>query len=278
MTATPLRLQHVVRHGPAALLRRPWAPRELSPGRKFVLSAVALVAAIALWQILSSTKVINPMLFSSPRGVVSATRELSTSGALWTDLWKSTQLLLVGYGISIVSGIAVGVLIGWYRTAEAVADPFVSILYASPRIALIPLIMVWTGIGFTSQVVIVWSTAVFPIIINVAVGVRTADRQLLTVAQSFGASSAQVLRTVALPGALPHIVAGLRQGLSLALIGVVVAEYFVGNDGVGGLIVSASQVLNSDQAFVGVLIFAVAAIALTSMLRIVERRLDRWRA
>lgn len=153
----------------------------------------------------------------------------------------------------------------------------VSVLYAAPRIAPIPLIMVWTGIGFTSQVVIVWSTAVFPIIINVAVGIRTCDRQLMTVAQSFGASSAQALRTIAIPGALPSIAAGLRQGLSLGLMGVVVAEYFVGNDGVGGLIVSASQVLNSDAAFVGILIFAIAAIALTSALKVVERRLDAWR-
>ncbi len=262
---------------PLASRNRAWSRRELSRGRRLAISTAALVLALALWQILSSTKVINPLLFSSPWGVVKATRELSSTGQLWTALWTSTQLLLVGFGISVVSGILIGVLMGWYRTVEAAADPFVSVLYASPRIALIPLIMVWTGIGFTSQVVIVWSTAVFPIIINVAVGVRTADRQLLTVAQSFGAGSAQVLRTVALPGALPGIVAGLRQGLSLALLGVVVAEYFVGNDGVGGLIVSASQVLNSDEAFVGVLIFAIAAIALTSGLKLLERRLDGWR-
>ncbi len=257
--------------------RRTWSRRELSSRRRLGISTTAFLAAIAVWQVLSSTKVINPLLFSSPWGVVKATRTLSSTGELWTAMWKSTQLLLVGFGISVVSGILIGVLMGWYQTVEAAADPFVSVLYASPRIALIPLIMVWTGIGFTSQVVIVWSTAVFPIIINVAVGVRTADRQLLTVAQSFGAGSAQVLRTVALPGALPGIVAGLRQGLSLALIGVVVAEYFVGNDGVGGLIVSASQVLNSDEAFVGVLIFALAAIVLTSALKVLERRLDAWR-
>lgn len=156
-------------------------------------------------------------------------------------------------------------------------DPFISILNAVPRISLVPLIMVWAGLGFRSQVVIVWTTAVFPIIINTAVAVAGLDRDLVTVARSFRATSFQVLRTIAVPGAVPGILAGIRQAIALTLIGVVIAEYFVGNNGLGGMIVNAGQTLDTAEAYVGVVIFAVAAVIMNAALKALERRLGGWR-
>lgn len=265
-------------HGrPTTKRKNPAGGGNLSRRERLLIGGTALAVVITAWQVLSSLRIINPVLASSPSGIVKAGVKLAGSGELTTVLGQSAVLFAIGFGISLITGIALGILMGWYRRFDAAIDPFVSIFYAAPRIALVPLITVWTGIGFTSQIVIVWSTAVFPIIINVAVGVRTADSQQMKMARSFGANSAQLLRTVVLPGAVPAVVSGIRQGLALALIGVVIAEYFVGTNGVGGLIVDAGQVLNTDQAFVGVVIFAIAAVILTALLKMLERRVDRWR-
>jgi NitT/TauT family transport system permease protein len=190
---------------------------------------------------------------------------------------QSAKLFLFGFGLSLVSGLLIGILIGWYPRVEAAMDPFISILNAVPRISLVPLIMVWAGLGFRSQVVIVWTTAVFPIIINTAVAVAGLDRDLVTVARSFRATSFQVLRTIAMPGAVPGILAGIRQAIALTLIGVVIAEYFVGNNGLGGMIVNAGQTLDTAEAYVGVVIFAVAAVIMNAALKALERRLGGWR-
>jgi NitT/TauT family transport system permease protein len=168
---------------------------------------------------------------------------------------QTAQLFCIGFLISIASGLLLGVMMSWYQRVDAALDPFVSVLYAIPRIALVPLIMVWAGIGFRSQVIIVWTTGVFPVIMNTAVAVNAMDRQLMLVARSFRATNLDVLRTIALPGAIPQILSGIKQCVALSLIGVVVAEYFVGNNGVGGIIVNAGQTLATSQAFVGVVIF-----------------------
>jgi NitT/TauT family transport system permease protein len=203
--------------------------------------------------------------------------ELTRDGTLGPAVVQTAKLFAVGFAVSLVSGLAIGVLVGWYARVEAALEPFIAILYAVPRIALVPLIMVWAGLGFRSQVIIVWTTAVFPIVINTALGVGEVDRNLIAVARSFRATSWDVLRTIALPNAVPTILAGVRQALALALIGVVVAEYFVGNDGIGGLIVNSGQSLDTAEAYVGVVIFAVTAIAMNSAVKALERRLGLWR-
>lgn len=168
-------------------------------------------------------------------------------------------------------------ILGWYKRVNAVVDPWISILFATPRLALIPLIMVWTGIGLKTQVIIVWTIAVFPIVINVSAGVAAIDRDHLNVARSFLATNRDFLRTVALPGSRPFVLSGVRQGMMMALVGVVAAEYFVGSTGVGGLIFLAGQTIESSQAFVGAMVFASAALVLTVLVQAIEKRVDRWR-
>jgi len=249
----------------------------MPPGRRAATGAVALAVAVAAWELCADTGLINPLLFSSPSKIAREFWTLAQDGTLGAACASTASLFAVGLGASVAAGTVLGVVIGWYGGVAAALDPFVSVLYAAPRIALIPLIGVWFGVGFTAQVVIVFLTAVFPIVINIAAGIETADRQLLLVARSFQATSARVLLTIAIPGALPHFISALRQGIAQGLIGVVVAEYFIGNGGLGGLIVTAGDNLNSAQAFVGVLVFAAAALILTESLRYAERRLTAWR-
>jgi len=235
------------------------------------------IAAIALWQILASTGAINVLIYSSPWKVLEAARTLQSNGSLDTALAQSGKLFGVGFAIALVVGLIGGVIIGWYRRLGALLDPLVSIVYAAPRIALVPVIIVAAGIGFQAQLITVVLTAVFPIMINVQAGVAAADRNLIQVARGYLGTSFDVLRTVALPGAVPHIISGVRQGIAQGLIGVVVAEYLIGSQGIGGLIVSAGQSLDDSSAFVGVIIMSLAAVILTMLLRWVERRLSYWR-
>jgi NitT/TauT family transport system permease protein len=262
-----------------------WHPRrrvasqdELSRRERMVLGLVGSCAILGLWQLLASTNAINPLISSSPWSVIEAARMLAADGQLGSASWQSAELFLVGFGIALGAGLLIGVYIGWYKRVAAVLDPLVSLLYAAPRIALIPLISVWFGVGFETQVVVVMLMAVFPIIINVASGVATIDRSHLALARAYMGSNLAVLRTVAIPGAVPAIVSGVRQGIAQSLIGVVVAEYLLGNNGIGGLIVNAGSLVQSGTVFVGVLVVALAALLLTGLLRRLERRLDHWRA
>lgn len=252
--------------------------RELRRGTRAVLGASGVVVLLGAWEAAFRLGLVTKVTASSPSGVAHGARVLVDHHVLFEAMWSTTKLFLVGFALSLGVGLVVGLVLGWYRAVHAVFDPWVTMLYAAPRLALIPLVVVWFGIGFEAQVVIVFLLGVFPMIINTMAGVSAMDRAHLQVARSFLASDLDVLRTIALPGAVPFIVAGLRQTLVLSLTGVVVAEYFLGNTGVGGLIFSAGQTLETGQAFVGVAFFALAAVLLTMLVGAVEKHFDKWRA
>lgn len=244
---------------------------------RVVYGLVGIVGVLGIWQLLASTHTINSFISSSPIDIVKAGRDLFDSGVLGSTIWETAKVFGISFGLSLVIGIGFGIVIGWYRRFGALLDPIVSMLYAAPRVALLPLIVVWVGVGTESQIVTVLTIAVFPILINVQAGVSAVDRDLVQVARSYLGSNLDVLRTIALPGCIPHLVSGVRQGLAQALLGVVIAEYLIGSTGIGGLIVSAGQTLNFANAFVGVFVVSFAALALTMILRRLERRLDHWR-
>jgi ABC-type nitrate/sulfonate/bicarbonate transport system permease component len=157
------------------------------------------------------------------------------------------------------------------------ASPFINALYATPRVAMIPLIIIWFGIGIWSKVFIVFITAFFPILLNTVGGMRAIDRDLLRAARAFCASDRQIFMTVAIPGAVPFILTCIRQGVALGLIGVVVGEMFGGSQGIGFMVAYGGQTFATDTLFVGVLILAFAGIALTSLAEQLEKRFSRWR-
>lgn len=251
--------------------------RQVGRQESMLLGATGLVAVLVLWEISARVGWVDPLVASSPTGVVTAAVELLQDGILLPAIGSTARLFAIGFGISLIGGLLIGALIGWYTRANAVVDPWISILYASPRIAFLPLIAVWFGPGLLGQVVVVVLIAIFPIVINVASGVAAIDRGHLRMARSFLATNRDVLVTVALPGAIPAIASGVRQGMMTGLLGVVVAEYFLGNTGVGGLIFQAGLTLRTGEAMLGALVFAVAALALSGLLKSLEKRLDKWR-
>lgn len=273
----------MIRETEARRQPRPERPaRRRSRGRLdavyLAVSVGSVLAFVVLWEVAFRVGWINPLFLSAPSRIAEAFVVLFADGQIWPNLAASGRLVFTGLALSVVTAIPLGILMGWYRPVAAVLDPFVSILYATPRIALIPLIFVWFGIGFEAQVVIVYLVAVFPLLINTMQGFRSIDQDLIQMGRSFGASDTALLRTIGLPSAVPFMVAGMRMSLTLSLIGFVVAEFFSGSVGLGAMITRAASGLRTDVAFVGVIIIAIAALLFNAGLGQVEKKLNKWKA
>jgi ABC-type nitrate/sulfonate/bicarbonate transport system permease component len=266
-----------VARGRSTTTKRIAERRPISRRRRQVLGLLGVLVVLAAWEFLARAGMLNVAFASSPTLIAAKTVELLENGILLSAITSTGKLFAIGFAISLVIGLSVGVILGWYRSVSAVLNPWVAMLYAAPRIAFIPLVIVWAGAGTAAQVIIVVINAVFPILINAAAGVDAVDRQLLRVAQSFSATNWDVLRTVALPGAMPILIAGIRNGMMTALLGTVVAEYFIGLTGVGGMIFNAGLTLDTTTAFVGAVVFSLAALVLSSLLSALQAHVDRWR-
>jgi NitT/TauT family transport system permease protein len=252
-------------------------PKRRGPHEKYVYGTVAVVVALGLWQLVAALRIKPAIVLPGPFDVVKAFGQLFATSAIWTDLLTSGQELLYGLLLATVVGLPLGLVIGWYRRLSYVLNPFVTFLYATPRIALTPLLIIWLGIGDTSKTAIVFLMAVFPILINTATGVQSLDPAVLRVARCFGAGDLQIFRTVALPGTVPFVISGLRLAVGQALIGVFVAELSGAQHGVGMLMNNAGQQFQTSIVFAGLVIFAVTGVLLTGLLRRVERHFAAWR-
>ena len=166
---------------------------------------------------------------------------------------------------------------GWYDKAFAVLNPFIAGLNATPRVALLPLVVIWLGIGIWSKVAIVFLGAVFPIVFNMMTAMRTLDESLLKAARSFGANDSQIFRTLALPSSVPFLISGLRLGAGRGLVGIVIGELYAANIGVGYLIALYGSTFQTSSLFVGILIITSMGIALDVVLRRTEAYFEKWR-
>jgi ABC-type nitrate/sulfonate/bicarbonate transport system permease component len=241
------------------------------------IGLVSVLAFMALWEAAVAFGLLNPLFASSPSRIAAAGYDLFAGGTIFGDLRASGLEFLAGYGLAIAIGVPLGVLMGWYGRVNALLDPFVSALYATPRIALLPLVMIWFGIGLMSKIAIVFLGAVFPILVNTVTGMRTIDADFIKVARSFGSNDRQLFLKIALPSSVPLLLAGLRLGLGHGLIGIVVGEMFGATEGLGFLISVAGARFQTDKVMVGIILIAGAGMALTQILRAVERRFERWR-
>jgi NitT/TauT family transport system permease protein len=242
-----------------------------------ILGGTAVLIVIGIWQVIWSYNGISPLFFSGPSAIAKAFWVSLTQGNLMADLAFSGKNFAIGFGLALVSGVVLGVLVGWYRRFRLIADPFLNALYAAPRIALMPLIIIWFGIGMWSKVFIVFLSAFFPILVNTVAGIRNIDRDLLRAARAFCASDWQIFKTLAIPGSVPFILTGVRQGVAVGLIGVVVGEMLGSSEGVGFMVAYGGQTFQTDTLFVGFIIIAFAGIILTALAERLERRFSRWR-
>ena len=242
-----------------------------------LLGGISVLVVLAAWQWAWSSGRISPLFFTGPSQIVKRAAEEWTGGRLKQDIAYSGANFLLGVGAAIVSGVVVGVVIGWYRRIAMVFEPFLTALYSTPRVAMIPLVLIWFGIGMWSKVFIVFINAFFPVLINTIGGVKAADRDLLRAARAYCASDWQIFTTVVIPGAVPFIITGVRQAVALGLIGVVVGEMFGGSEGIGYMVNYGGQTFQTDAVFLGVVIIAIAGMMLSWLAERLERRFSRWR-
>jgi NitT/TauT family transport system permease protein len=244
----------------------------MSPLRR----AASVVLALALWE-LAARLIDNPVFFVSLTDIVARGIELWRSGALQVHIATSLAELAIGLALGIAVGILASIVMASSAVMEDLFDPWVSLIYSMPIIALAPLFVLWFGIGMTSKVAIVFLMSVFPVLINSLVGLKTADKDYIEAARSFGSTPAQIFVKVRFPSAVPYIVSGIRNAISRGLIGVVVAEFFGSQAGLGFLIQFSAQTFDTKALFVGVFILAFGGIAAVELLRWIERWVAPWR-
>jgi ABC-type nitrate/sulfonate/bicarbonate transport system permease component len=242
----------------------------------YALRIGALTAFLAIWETASRAGMVDPLFASSPSLIVAKFAEMIGDGSIWPHVAATAGVTAAGFGLAVVVGVPVGILMGRSALINATVEPFVAALYASPQVAFLPLLIIWLGIGFTSKVALVFIGSVIIMIINTETGVSQVDSRLIETARSFTASERQVLTKIVLPAALPIILAGMRLSIGRALVMVVVAEIYASNRGLGYLIFQAGGMYDTAQVFVGVGILAAAGVTLTALLRALERWLAPW--
>jgi NitT/TauT family transport system permease protein len=243
----------------------------------WIQTIVSFLVAALLWEFTAFYLIAKPILFSPLGAIAMRAIDLWQDGELQYHIWVSFIEFAGGFGLAIVVGIGLGVLFAASRFARNFFEPWVSMLYATPIIALGPLFILWLGIGVASKIAIVFLTAVFPILINTVIGLTTTERTLVDVARSLGATNPQIYTKIRIPGATPFVIAGLRLSVARALVGVVVAELFGARAGLGFLILTSAQNFDTPALFVGVLIFAIAGVASVSVLKWLEQYFAAYR-
>jgi ABC-type nitrate/sulfonate/bicarbonate transport system permease component len=242
-----------------------------------ILGGAAVLVVLAFWEYIWIKRWVSPLFFSGPSAIAKQFWNLLMEGSLRADILFSGKNFLLGLTSATAAGVVLGVFIGWYKKIRLIFDPFLNALYATPRLAMMPLIIIWFGTNWKSKVFIVFMSSFFPILVNTVAGIRSLDPDLLRAARAFCASDWQIFKTVAIPGSVPFILTGIRQGVALGLIGVVIGEMFGGSEGVGFLVAYGGQTFQTDTVFVGVLIIAASGMVLTFLTERLERRFSRWR-
>jgi NitT/TauT family transport system permease protein len=252
-------------------------PSRIKQYEPMVIGTLSVVFALTAWQLVANARIYSILFLPGPWDVAQAFVKLFQTGDIWLDIATSGTEMGIGYGMAIVVGLAIGLLMGWYTRFQYALDPFVNFFYSTPRIVLIPLFIIWFGIDWQSKVAVIFLGALFPIIINTMAGVRNTEAALLKVARSFGASEALIFRRVVLPGAVPFILTGFRLGVGHALTGVIVGEYIAARHGIGKLISDAGVTFQTPKMFAGILFIAGTGMLLTWLLQRIENRFQSWK-
>jgi NitT/TauT family transport system permease protein len=249
---------------------------ERRPLPRWVITTGSVCGALLLWEIFGRD--VNPVFGSYPSAIAVAFWQLLKSGELGSALLESLQPFLLGYFLAIAIGVPVGLIIGRFRWAEAAFGIYVTAGYAMPLVALVPLLVLWLGLGFAVKAAVVFLMALFPICINTWLGVTAVPKTLIEVGKSFVAPPMVILRRIVLPATLPYIMAGVRLAVGRAVVAMVIAEFFTTISGLGAVIINSANNFDTATMFVPIIILMVMAIGLNSLIGWVERKVAPWQA
>jgi NitT/TauT family transport system permease protein len=246
------------------------------PVPSWLITVGSVVFFLAMWEIFGRD--INPVFGSYPSAIAAAFWKLALSGKLTTALADSLRPFALGYVLAIVLGVPLGLVIGRFRVVEAALGIYVTAGYAMPLVALVPLLVLWLGLGFTVKVAIIFLMSVFPICINTWLGVTAVPKTLIEVGKSFVAPNHVILRRIILPATLPYIMAGVRLAVGRAVVAMVIAEFFTSISGLGAIIITSANNFDTATTFVPIVIIMLMAVALNFLVGAIERWVAPWQA
>jgi ABC-type nitrate/sulfonate/bicarbonate transport system permease component len=240
-----------------------------------LIRAASVAIFLLLWEMYGRRT--DPILFTYPTAVAIAFWQLLISGELIRQLLVSLSALAAGFGASLVLGVVLGLAMGRSRLAEAILEPHVNALYATPQVALTPLLMMWLGLGFAVKVAVVFLFAFFPILINTASGAKNVSASMVEVGRAYLAPQRQILFKIVFPAALPFIMAGIRIAIGRGVVGMIVAELFTAITGLGAMLSLYGNIFETAKMFVVIIVLAVLGVALIHATQALERKLANWK-
>jgi NitT/TauT family transport system permease protein len=243
---------------------------------RWAVTVAALALLLAFWEYFGRD--INPIFGSYPSAIAAAFIELARSGKLGAALMQSLQPFLVGYGLAIAVGVPLGLVVGRFWVAEAALGLLITGGYALPLVALVPLLVLWFGLGFMVKAAVIFLMSLFPICINTWLGVKSVPKTLIDVGKSLVAPNAVILRRIVLPATLPYIMAGIRLAVGRAVVGMVIAEFLTTITGLGAIIITSANNFETDKMFVPIIVLMVLAVGLNSLIGWLERVIAPWQA
>ncbi len=247
------------------------------PSERLVFGLLGFVVVLSVWEAVSVLGLVKKVVLSSPTLILNAAIKDISNGVIWPHLQASGTEYVLGFLAALVVGVPVGLAIGLFRRLNYLLDPWLSAIYATPTVALAPLIIIILGIGLEAKVFIVFLEAIFVIVVSTMAGVHAADAHFHDIAESFRASRWMRFRSVVLPASVPYILTGARLGTGRALVGVVIAEFLASNGGIGFYILLNGSILQTARVYFGIVLLGILGVALGEFVRVIERRFDRWR-
>jgi len=252
----------------------------LPRGRALALRLAAIVAFLALWSLLSGAvvvlKLFNPIFLPGPWLVLGSVLDMAVRGPLWIHLAATLERVAMGFGVGAALGVALGLAAGHLTPVGNVVEPLVEVLRPIPPLALLPMFIVWVGIGEASKIGFITYATFFPIFLTTVTGVRQIDPLLVRAAQSLGARGVALFTRVILPAALPDILTGLRLGVALAFFVIVISEFIGAEHGLGYLINDGRNFFLVPQMLGAAVVLGLLGYAGNGLVRLLERRLTRW--
>ena len=260
-----------------ARTRRRHGRRVYTRKQRWIIGVINIAAFFVLWQVAATTTDIPQLFLPSVTDVFRELQEMHAEGLLWGNLAISAWIYVVGMVISIAIAVPLGLFIGGVRAVDRVAAPYVWAIYTTPRLILMPLVLLWVGINDTARIVIIVLSAVPATMVVVMEGVKTVDNSLLRAARSFGAGRFARFRFVVLPATVPFVATGIRMGVSRGLIGLFIGELFTAANGIGYIITLAGKTFNSARTYGMLLIFILFCVAMVGLSQLLERKVSVWR-
>lgn len=241
------------------------------------LSVTSFIVILLLWELMSWMEWVPPLFLPAPSGILAEGWTMVKTGLIFKHIFASISRILWGFAIACSLGVIVGISIGFFSIPEAIGNPIIAATFPIPKIAILPLLILWLGIGEASKVAVIALGVFFPMVINVYTGVKNVDPLLIKAALSLGSNRTRVIRKVILPSILPMIFAGMKLGIGIALLLVVAAEMVAADAGIGFMILSAADLMQTKKLMVGLIILSLLGIFFNWLFQKLERIFIPWK-